>query len=126
MVAAPVFIGGKSMGGRMATSLASTNGAYSRLIKGVVCLGYPFHPPSKPEKLRVEHLPRIKSPTLIMQGTRDALGKPEEVSQYALGAISVSWLDTADHDFKPLKKTGKTQEDMIDLAVTKVSEFIKV
>jgi predicted alpha/beta-hydrolase family hydrolase len=126
MVAAPVFIGGKSMGGRMATILASTNGAYSRLIKGVVCLGYPFHPPSKPEKLRVEHLPRIKSPTLIMQGTRDALGKPEEVSQYALGAISVSWLDTADHDFKPLKKTGKTQEDMIDLAVTKVSEFIKV
>jgi predicted alpha/beta-hydrolase family hydrolase len=126
IVQAPVFIGGKSMGGRMATILASTDGACSTSIKGVVCLGYPFHPPGKPEKLRVEHLPRIKSPTLIMQGTRDALGKPEEVSLYTLGSICVSWLDTADHDFKPLKKTGRTQEDMIDLAVAKVGEFIKV
>ena len=69
---APLIIGGKSMGGRIATMLAAEKPSLG--LSGVVCLGYPFHPPGKPEKLRTEHLPAIPVPTLIAQGERDPFG----------------------------------------------------
>ncbi|HCK54632.1 MAG TPA: alpha/beta hydrolase, partial [Planctomycetaceae bacterium] len=62
-------IGGKSMGGRMASLVADECG-----VAGLVCLGYPFHPPAKPEKLRTEHLAGLSTPTLIVQGDRDRFG----------------------------------------------------
>lgn len=120
----PVFVGGKSMGGRMASILAAAENCDLDKVKGLVCLGYPFHPPGKPEKLRVEHLPLIKCPGLILQGTRDPLGKADEVAEYDLGDLQVEWLQTADHDFKPLKKSGNSQDDMIKLAAQKVGAFI--
>ena len=99
----PLFIGGKSMGGRVATMVADDLYGAGR-IKGVVCLGYPFHPPAKPDQLRTRHLEKLECPLLICQGTRDPFGTSEEVPVYDLsGAIRVEWLEDGDHDLKPRK-----------------------
>jgi uncharacterized protein len=82
-----VFIGGKSMGGRIATHLAAADDAEALGIAGVVLLGYPLHPPGKPEQLRAAHLPRIRVPMLIVQGERDPFGAPDEL-RAALESIS--------------------------------------
>jgi len=71
-----LFIGGKSMGGRIATHLAA-QGLES--LSGVVCFGYPLHPPGKPQQLRIEHLPSIEVPMLVIQGERDTFGTPDEL-----------------------------------------------
>ena len=73
----PVFLGGKSMGGRIATHLAAQN---TPALCGVVALGYPLHPPGKPERTRSAHLPAIDVPVLIVQGERDAFGTPAELT----------------------------------------------
>jgi predicted alpha/beta-hydrolase family hydrolase len=103
-VTGPLIIGGKSMGGRIASMVADdllSQGA----IAGLLCLGYPFHPPGKPENLRTQHLTELKTPTLICQGTRDEFGTREEVATYALSAnIRILWLEDGDHDLKPRKK----------------------
>lgn len=99
-----LVIGGKSMGGRVASMIADELYALSR-IAGLLCLGYPFHPPGKPEQLRTEHLAHLKTPTLIAQGTRDPFGSRHEVSTYKLSeSIDILWLDDGDHDLKPRKK----------------------
>ena len=99
----PLIIGGKSMGGRVASMVADELYA-SRRIAGLLCLGYPFHPPEKPGQLRTEHLGKLKTPTLIVQGTRDPFGTKEEVPSYALSKkIEVLWLEDGDHDLKPRK-----------------------
>ncbi|QIB51733.1 alpha/beta family hydrolase [Pseudomonas sp. OIL-1] len=117
----PVYVAGKSMGGRVASMLADELGA-----DGLLCFGYPFHPPGKPEKTRVDHLRTIATPTLIIQGTRDPFGKPDEVSRYALGnQVAIHWLDTGDHDFKPLKASGQTQQAMIGQAATACLQFVE-
>ncbi len=107
----PVTIGGKSMGGRIASMVAALDDeALNHKIKGVICLGYPFHPQGKPEKLRTEHIKDIQAPLFIAQGTRDKLGSREEVANYDLGkAIDWLWLEDGDHDFKPRVKSGLTQ-----------------
>jgi hypothetical protein len=74
-----LVIGGKSMGGRVASMVAD-----DARVKGLVCLGYPFHPPGKPGKTRVAHLQRLQTPALILQGTRDPFGTSEDVETYAL------------------------------------------
>ena len=106
----PVYIGGKSMGGRIASMVAAQGDKeLNKLIKGVVCLGYPFHPVGKPEKLRIEHLKDIEAPIFIAQGTRDKLGSYEEVNNYDLAKkIDFLWLEDGDHDFKPRVKSGIT------------------
>lgn len=104
-LAAPgtLVIGGKSMGGRVASMVADDLFA-AGTIAGLLCLGYPFHPPAKPGQLRTRHLAALKTPTLICQGTRDEFGTREEVSGYALsGAIAFLWLEDGDHDLKPRK-----------------------
>ena len=98
------FIGGKSMGGRVATRIADRLG-----VRGVVAYGYPFHPPKKPGELRTEHLKELRTPCLIVQGTRDALGSREEVPGYELSKnITCTWLDDGDHSFEPRKSSGRT------------------
>jgi predicted alpha/beta-hydrolase family hydrolase len=73
-------------------------------VRGLLCLGYPFHPPGKPESLRTAHLATLKTPTLICQGTRDELGTREDVAGYALSSqIEILWLEDGDHDLKPRK-----------------------
>ncbi|AGS24680.1 alpha/beta fold hydrolase [Rhizobium etli] len=100
----PLIIGGKSMGGRVASMVA--DGLYDRgKIAGLICLGYPFHPPGQPGKLRTGHLKRLKTPTLICQGTRDEFGTKDEVPGYDLSdRIEILWLEDGDHDLKPRKK----------------------
>ena len=99
----PLIIGGKSMGGRVASMVADELYAPGR-IAGLLCLGYPFHPPGQPEQLRTEHLIGLKTPTLICQGTRDEFGTADEVAGYGLSdAIEVFWLEDGDHDLKPRK-----------------------
>ena len=99
----PLIIGGKSMGGRVASMVADELYAAGK-IAGLLCLGYPFHPPAKPEQLRTKHLADLKTPTLICQGTRDEFGTPEEVAGYTLSdKVGVLWLEDGDHDLKPRK-----------------------
>ncbi len=120
----PLIIGGKSMGGRIASMVADELFASSR-IAGLLCLGYPFHPPAKPQQLRTKHLADLKTPTLIMQGTRDEFGTREEVPSYALSkAIEVFWLEDGDHDLKPRKSvSGFTAADHLKTMAEKVSAW---
>ncbi len=126
----PAIIGGKSMGGRMASLLAAnvdnvdqSNGA---LIKGCACLGYPFHPNAKPDKLRIDHLPNIRQPILIIQGTRDSMGNQQEVQAYPLpSAIQWHWLADGNHDFKPRVASGFSHPQHLDTAVKVLAAFIK-
>jgi len=99
----PLIIGGKSMGGRVA-SMAADALYEARRIAGLVCLGYPFHPPGRPTQLRTRHLVGLKTPALIVQGTRDEFGVRDEVEGYGLSkAIELLWLEDGDHDLKPRK-----------------------
>jgi len=117
----PLFIGGKSMGGRVASLLADELGA-----AGLICFGYPFHPPGKPDKPRTAHLAQLRTPTLILQGTRDPFGKPEEVEGYELSEqIQVNWLASGDHDFKPLKSSGMDQLQLIGQAAHRAATFMR-
>ena len=120
-VAGPLAIGGKSMGGRMASLLADELGA-----DALVCLGYPFYAVGKPEKPRVEHLASLQTRTLIVQGERDALGNREAVEAYTLSpSIEVTWLAAGDHDLKPLKVSGFSHEQHLASAAQKVAVFLK-
>ncbi len=115
----PPTIGGKSMGGRMASMIADEVGA-----RGLVCLGYPFHPPGKPERTRTAHLAGVRTPTLIIQGERDPLGTPHEVERYELSpAISIEWLPDGDHSFKPRVKSGHSLESNLERAVAAIASF---
>jgi predicted alpha/beta-hydrolase family hydrolase len=118
--ASKLVIGGKSMGGRIASMLADEVGA-----RGLVCLGYPFHPAGRPEKTRVEHLADMRTPALIVQGTRDALGNREDVEGYALSrCIAVEWIEDGDHSLKPRKRSGRTLEQAMDEAVEAIAKFV--
>ena len=121
LVAGRLAIGGKSMGGRMASLLADELQA-----DALVCLGYPFYAVGKPEKPRVEHLAQLHTPTLIVQGERDALGNREAVEGYELSpSIEVFWLPSADHDLKPLKVSGFSHEQHLTAAAQKVAAFLQ-
>lgn len=98
-----LIIGGKSMGGRVASMIADEMHAAGK-VAGLVCLGYPFHPMGKPAQLRTAHLAKMTCPALIAQGTRDIMGTREEVAGYVLSpAIEILWLEDGDHDLKPRK-----------------------
>ena len=115
-------IGGKSMGGRVASLLAAEGSRADR----VVCLGYPFHPPGKPEKVRTEHLETQATPTLIVQGTRDPFGTPIEVAGYPLSdQIQLVWLEDGEHSFKPRVKSGHTLEGHLETAVDAIVSFLR-
>lgn len=115
-----LVIGGKSLGGRMASMVADEMG-----VQGLTCLGYPFHPPGRADSTRVAHLKILRTPTLILQGTRDPFGSPEQVQGYDLSpAIRVHWLDDGDHDFKPRKRSGRTERQNWDEGVDTLSGFL--
>lgn len=115
-----LFIGGKSMGGRIASMMADELGA-----RGLVCLGYPFHPPGQPEKLRVAHLATLLTPTLIVQGERDPFGTREDVASYVLSpAIELHFLADGDHSFEPRKRSGRTTEQAWAEAIERIATFL--
>ena len=116
-----LVIGGKSMGGRMASHLSEVD-----KVAAMACLGFPFHPPGKPEKYKGEHLAELQKPCLILQGERDTFGKREEFADFDLSdSIRVEFIPDGDHSFKPRKSSGYTAQQNIALTVEKLSAFIK-
>ena len=117
----PTFVGGKSMGGRMASMLYQEHDE----IQGAMVFGYPFHPPGKPEKTRIAHMPTLTKPMLIIQGERDTFGTEQEVLNYTLPAsIDCVFLADGDHSFKPRKASGKTQHEHMVYAAKLCVDFI--
>jgi hypothetical protein len=125
LAAAPLVIGGKSMGGRMASHLAAQGVAD---LAGLVALGYPLHPPGRPEQLRAEHLARIRQPLLIVQGARDAFGTPEELrpALAPLGAAAtLHVVEGGDHSFKVPKRGPITQEEVFARVQDEIARWIR-
>lgn len=122
----PLFIGGKSMGGRMASMLVSEARATTPEISGVVAFGYPFHPPGKPDKLRIDHFGKIACPFMVLQGERDTFGTRDELTQMQLDKRSdFVWLPDGDHSLKPRKRSGFTESENIQSAAEHAVGFIK-
>jgi predicted alpha/beta-hydrolase family hydrolase len=120
---ARLLIGGKSMGGRVASMLAARLHA-ERLIAGLVCLGYPFHPPAKPEQVRIAHLEVLDCPALIVQGDRDPFGSRNEIAKLGLsGAIEIAWIPDGDHDLGPRGGSGHTRRGNLALAADRIRQF---
>lgn len=117
-----VLVGGKSMGGRMASILAGRRDG----IDGVVCFGYPFHPPGKLDRWRTDHFSHLRCPMLVLQGTRDPFGKPAEMigHEQELAAVSLRWLDGGNHDFQTLKSQSETQSELIASAARETRIFV--
>jgi predicted alpha/beta-hydrolase family hydrolase len=117
---ARLVIGGKSLGGRIASLIADESGA-----RGLVCLGYPFHPPGEPERLRTAHLRDLRTPSLLVQGTRDPFGSRDEVRGYRLSSqIRLAWIEDGDHSLKPRARSGRSEEDALGEAVALVTAFL--
>lgn len=148
----PLFLGGKSLGGRVAsllldalaegnpaagkpateaeaTSGAGRDGSSAAMtppVIGAICLGYPFHPPGKPLQLRTEHLQTLRTPALILQGERDPFGRPEEVAGYALSPqVQLQWIPHGDHSFTPTRSSGLSEADNWALAVAHADRFCR-
>ncbi|WP_394833632.1 alpha/beta fold hydrolase [Pendulispora rubella] len=108
----PIFLGGKSMGGRIASQVVAAGGLEVE-VRGLIFLGYPLHPPKKPAQLRVAHWPEVKVPQLFVQGTRDAFGTVEEITVHLpkLGAPATIFpIEQGDHSFAVPKKLGVPQD----------------
>jgi predicted alpha/beta-hydrolase family hydrolase len=119
---ARLVIGGKSLGGRIASLVADELG-----VRGLVCLGYPFRPPraAAPAALRTAHLETLCTPTLIVQGTRDPFGGPALVAGLALSAaVRIQWIDDGDHSFAPRRSSGRTPAQNLAAAVDAVAAFV--
>jgi predicted alpha/beta-hydrolase family hydrolase len=117
-----LVLSGRSMGGRICSMVAATDGAL-----GLALLGYPLHPPGKPDALRVDHFPRLRMPVLFASGTRDPFGTPDELRAHAKaikGRVSFHWVDTGDHGFKPLKASGLTTQGALDAVAEAVVSFV--
>jgi predicted alpha/beta-hydrolase family hydrolase len=119
-----LVIGGKSMGGRIASQVAAVN---PDGIDGLVFLGYPLHPPGRPDRLRAEHLPEIKAPMLFCQGARDAFGTSEEIraiiKKLRLSAL-LYVVEGGDHSFKVPKALGIAQQEVYETVMDKVADWI--
>jgi predicted alpha/beta-hydrolase family hydrolase len=119
-----LWIGGKSMGGRIASMIADQAG-----VRGLVCLGYPFRPPGADPAVaarRTAHLRDLRTPALIVQGTRDAFGGPDEVAGYGLSPrIRVHWIEDGDHSLKPRKSSGRTEAQNLAEAMDAVAAFVR-
>lgn len=110
----PLFIGGKSMGGRVASLLAAMPEPAVESVRAVFAYGYPFHPPRKAQ-WRTGHFSELSRPLIIMQGERDPFGNYQELTELTSSwpAVTLNWLTTADHDFQPLKSSGLNQRQLI-------------
>ncbi|KIC07473.1 alpha/beta hydrolase [Leisingera sp. ANG-M1] len=120
----PLVIGGKSMGGRVASLIADDLFTAGK-VGGLLCLGYPFHPVGKPERLRTGHLQGLQTPALICQGTRDPFGTLQEVESYGLSpAVRLHWLQDGNHDLAPRKTvTGFDQAHNLQLACDAIAHW---
>ncbi len=108
------FVAGKSMGGRVASHLLADPALKGRL-GGAFAYGYPFHPPKKTQ-WRTAHFATLHGCLTIIQGERDPFGTRDELLELCWPKVNLHWLSTADHDFKPLKRSGLTQTVLIEQA----------
>jgi predicted alpha/beta-hydrolase family hydrolase len=124
-----LVVGGKSMGGRIASQVvAAKEEEFVNEVSGLVFLGYPLHPPGQSTKLRVEHLEHVGRPMLFIQGTRDALGTPEEIRPYIKGlrpAAKIHEIEGGDHSFKAPKKFGVPQEQIYEDAMNEIDRWAR-
>ncbi len=117
---ARLAIGGKSLGGRIASMVAD-----DLRVAGLVCFGYPFHPPGNPDRTRVKHLESLRTPALFIQGTRDQFGSREDVAGYKLSPkIRFAWMEDGDHSFKPRAKSGRIEAQNLADAVDHACAFL--
>jgi uncharacterized protein len=129
--AGPLIIGGKSMGGRIASQIAAGDpdaSAGMAEVAGLVFLGYPLHPPGKPEQLRSRHLPAIRVPMLFVQGARDAFGTPEELRPVLAKLkfpAELLVVEEGDHSFKVPKAAGRTQSPVFDFVLCEIERWLK-
>lgn len=118
---AKLVLGGKSMGGRIASEMADP-----LQVQGLICMGYPFHAPGKPDRVRADHLAAIRTPTLILQGERDPFGTHDEIAGYKLSnKVKVHYLTDGEHSFKSRKASGRTEAENIAEAVTEAVAFLE-
>jgi predicted alpha/beta-hydrolase family hydrolase len=125
-----LVVGGKSMGGRIASQVMAgeEKEAFVDEVAGLVFLGYPLHPPGNPAKLRVEHLERIHKPMLFIQGTRDALGTPDEIEpfiKHLRPTAKIHTIEGGDHSFKAPKKFGLPQEEIYEAAMNEIDRWVR-
>lgn len=121
----PLFLGGKSMGGRMASHLAAQG---EPNLAGLVFLGYPLHPPGKPTQLRSEHLPSIGVPMLFVQGTRDPFGSPDELAPILArlpAKVAVFPIDQGGHSFEVPKRAGRSREEIFEAILERIVGFVR-
>ena len=125
-----VVIGGKSMGGRIASQVMAGEhrGTFASDVVGLVFLGYPLHPPGQSTKLRVEHLQHIKKPMLFVQGTRDALGSPDEIKPWIKNlrpVPKIHEIEGGDHSFKAPKKFGLSPDQIFETSMDEIDRWIR-
>ena len=121
-----LVVGGKSMGGRIASQVVAAEDESE--VAGLVFLGYPLHPPGQSTKLRVEHLEHVKKPMLFVQGTRDALGTPDEIEPHIKKlrpAPKIFAIEGGDHSFKAPKKFGLTPEQVHEAAMDEIDRWVR-
>jgi predicted alpha/beta-hydrolase family hydrolase len=117
-------IGGKSMGGRIASMIADELQGEGK-ADALVCLGYPFHPPGMPEKARTAHLATLSCPALIVQGERDPFGNRSDVEGYLLSrSIEIAWIGDGDHDLGPRGASGFTRKGNLETAANAIAAFL--
>lgn len=115
-----IVIGGKSMGGRIASLVAGDAD-----VDGLLCLGYPFHPSGRPEKLRIDHLRELATPTLILQGERDPFGTREEVERFPLSdSVRIHWVPDGDHSFRPGRGSDRSHDQNMKNAARAIEPFL--
>ncbi len=120
-----LFIGGKSMGSRVAATLLANDPKNPRTIRGLIAIGYPFHPIGKPDNLRLAPIQASSHPMLIIQGERDKLGNRAEIEGYELPQqCQVKFMQDGDHDIKPRVKSGYTLQEHIERAANYIEQFI--
>ena len=125
-----LVLGGKSMGGRIASQVMAGEAkeSFGGEVAGLVFLGYPLHPPGQPAKLRVEHLEHIKKPMLFVQGTRDALGSPDEIKPFIKNlrpAAKIYSIEGGDHSFKSPKKFGMSPDQIFEAAMDEIDRWVR-
>jgi predicted alpha/beta-hydrolase family hydrolase len=118
------------MGGRIASQVMAGDerGSIAEDVAGLVFLGYPLHPPGQTNKLRVEHLEHIKKPMLFVQGTRDALGTPDEIKPFIKNlrpAAKIYSIEGGDHSFKAPKKLGKPPDQIFEAAMDEIDHWVR-